>query len=56
MPTTQPWVGLEKLTPKSVFSVPTGRFVHVVPPSSVTRSVPYSPATNPCRASGNEMS
>ena len=56
MPTTQPCVGLVKLTPKSVFSVPTGRFAHVAPPSWVARSVPYSPATNPCRASGNETS
>ena len=56
MPTTQPSLGFEKLTPKSVFSVPTGRFVHVSPPSSVTRSVPYSPATNPCLASGKQTS
>ena len=44
MPTAHPFSGVEKLNPKSVFSVPTSRFSHVSPPSVVARMVPNSPA------------
>ena len=54
MPTTQPFSGVEKLTPKSVFSVPTSCFRQLRPPSAVASSVPNSPAMKPCCASGKD--
>ncbi len=54
MPTAQPFSGVAKLTPKSVFSVPTGRFSQVRPPSALASSVPNSPAMKPCCGSGKD--